>query len=69
LEDIESFTRVTAPFAGTLTARYIDLGDLIGSGKELFRLADTHKLRVFVRVPQPATPGIAVGLEAELSVP
>lgn len=69
LEDIQSFTHVTAPFTGTLTVRAIDVGDLISSGKELFRLADTSKLRVFVRVPQSATPGIATGVAAEMSVP
>ena len=45
LEDIQSYTHVTAPFAGTLTLRDIDVGDLISPGKELFRLADTSKLR------------------------
>ena len=69
LEDLQSFTHVTAPFAGTLTLRNIDVGDLISSGKELFRLADTHKLRIFVRVPQSATLSIAVGLQAEMTLP
>jgi RND family efflux transporter MFP subunit len=69
LEDLQSFTHVTAPFAGTLTARVIDVGDLITSGKELFRLSDVSKLRVFVRVPQTATLGIAVGVPAYLTVP
>jgi membrane fusion protein, multidrug efflux system len=32
-------------------------------------MADTSKLRVFVRVPQSATPGIAPGVNAELTVP
>jgi membrane fusion protein (multidrug efflux system) len=68
-EDIQSFTHVTAPFAGILTMRGVDVGDLISSGKELFRLADTRTLRVFVRVPQSATPSIKNGVEAELTVP
>ena len=69
LEDLQSFTHLVAPFAGTVTTRSTDVGDLISSGKELFRLADTSKLRVFVRVPQSATPGIATGLDAEMTVP
>lgn len=68
-QDLQSFTHVTAPFNGSLTLRDIDVGDLISPGKELFRLADTSKLRVFVRVPQSAAPGIATGLDAELTVP
>ena len=41
LEELQSFARVTAPFAGTITARETDVGQLItaGSAKELFRLA------------------------------
>jgi RND family efflux transporter MFP subunit len=69
LEDLQSFTHVVAPFAGTITTRAIDVGDLISSGKELFRLADTRTLRVFVRVPQSATPSIVTNLAAEMVVP
>lgn len=68
LQDLQSFTSLKAPFDGTITARLIDVGDLITSGKELFRLADLRKLRVFVRVPQPAAAGISIGLGAELAI-
>jgi membrane fusion protein (multidrug efflux system) len=68
-EDLQSFTHVTAPFAGILTTRRVDVGDLISSGKELFRLADTRTLRVFVRVPQSATLSIKSGVAAEMTVP
>jgi RND family efflux transporter MFP subunit len=68
-EDLKSFCNVTAPFTGTITARDIDVGDLISSGKELFRLSDTRTLRVFVRVPQSATPGLGVGAAADIIVP
>ncbi len=71
LEELQSFARVTAPFAGVITARNIDVGDLISanSGRELFRLAQTRTLRVFVRVPQTAARSIAAGLSAELTLP
>ncbi len=57
LEDLQSFQRITAPFDGVITARNTDLGALIDAGagaqaRELFRLASTSKLRVFVSVPQ-----------------
>ncbi len=68
-EDLKAFCRVTAPFTGTITARDIDVGDLISPGKELFRLSDTHTLRVFVRVPQSGTPGLAVGAGADIIIP
>jgi membrane fusion protein, multidrug efflux system len=71
LEELQSFERVTAPFAGTITARNTDVGDLImaGSGKELFHLAQTQTLRVYVRVPQSAAAGISAGQSADLVIP
>ena len=71
LEDLQSFERVTAPFAGTITARGTDVGQLVtaSSGNELFRLAQTGTLRVFVRVPQAVAHGIAPGQMAELTIP
>ena len=71
LEDLQSFERVTAPFAGTITVRGTDVGQLVasGGGTELFRLAQTGTLRVFVRVPQAAAQGVAPGLMAEVTVP
>jgi RND family efflux transporter MFP subunit len=70
LEQLQSFGRVTAPFAGTITLRNVDVGDLIAAtgGKELFRLAQTDKLRVFVRVPQSLSPSIVPGQTAELLI-
>jgi RND family efflux transporter MFP subunit len=71
LEELKSFTRITAPFAGTITARNIDVGDLIvaGAGKELFHLAQTHKLRVFVQVPQSMARSIQSGQTAGMTIP
>lgn len=71
LADLQSFDRVTAPFAGTITARLTDVGQLItaGSGKELFRLAQIERLRAYVRVPQTLSRGVAPGQMAELTVP
>jgi membrane fusion protein, multidrug efflux system len=70
LEELKGFARVTAPFAGTITARRTDVGQLItaGNGKELFRLAQTRTLRVFVRVPQTMARAIEPGQEAGLTL-
>jgi RND family efflux transporter MFP subunit len=70
LEELKGFARVTAPFAGTITARRTDVGQLIaaGNGKELFRLAQTRTLRVFVRVPQTMARAVEPGQEAELAL-
>ena len=66
LEETQKFEKVYAPFDGVITARNIDIGALINAGanspgKELFDLASTGVLRVYVNVPQTdartATPG------------
>jgi len=72
LQELVSFQRVTAPFAGTITIRAVDIGDLIvagSGGRELFHLAQTDKLRVYVRVPESAALGIAPGQAASITTP
>jgi RND family efflux transporter MFP subunit len=70
LEKLQSFARVTAPFAGTITVRNIDSGDLIvaAGGKELLHLAQTQKLRVYVQVPQGMARSIGSGQSAEMTL-
>ena len=71
LEELQLFSRVTAPFTGIITVRAADVGDLIaaGGGRELFRLAQTDKLRIYVRVPQTQARTITPGQSAELIIP
>jgi RND family efflux transporter MFP subunit len=58
LEQLQSFQKVVAPFAGIVTARNVDVGALIDAGssggaqKELFHVAQADRLRVYVNVPQ-----------------
>lgn len=71
LEGLQAFARVTAPFAGVITARQTDVGNLIaaGSNRELFRLAQTDRLRAYVHVPQTRALAVAPGQSAELLIP
>jgi RND family efflux transporter MFP subunit len=70
LRELESFKRVVAPFSGVITARNTDIGALINAGEsagtELFRIADTHKLRIYALVPEAYAAVTSPGLEAEL---
>jgi RND family efflux transporter MFP subunit len=58
LQQIQGFEKVYAPFDGVITARNIDVGSLIQAGDsgslkaELFHMAATDKLRLFVPVPE-----------------
>jgi RND family efflux transporter MFP subunit len=73
LEQLTGFERVVAPFDGVVTSRQVDIGNLInagsGTGPELFRIADTNKLRVYVQVPQSYAASIKPGLDVDLRFP
>ncbi|HEX3895447.1 MAG TPA: efflux RND transporter periplasmic adaptor subunit [Rudaea sp.] len=73
LQALASFKRIVAPFDGVVTARKTDIGALINagssSGGELFRVADTRKLRIYVNVPQAYSDEIEKGMTAQLRFP
>ena len=70
---LEAFKNVTAPFAGRITARLIDIGTLVSAGSgsagtTLYQIAQTNPLNIFVNVPQSNAPDIHEGLAAKLLV-
>ena len=71
LEEVAGFAKVTAPFTGTITARAVEVGQLVSptDTRELFHIARTAKLRAFVHVPQAYARGTTVGQTAELTLP
>ncbi len=83
LEELQSFERVVAPFDGVVTARNLDIGQLIsatgstttaGAGttvgnKEIFDVSAINTLRVFVNVPQIYAPDAKNGVIATLTLP
>ena len=72
IQATKGFAKLVAPFDGVVTARETDVGALInagGGGQELFVVSDTHKLRMYVNVPQNYAPSIKQGATVKLSVP
>jgi RND family efflux transporter MFP subunit len=65
LRQLEGFKRIVAPFAGVITRRNVDVGDLIdaggGAARALFVLTQTDPLRVYVDVPQSYAHLVKVG--------
>jgi len=64
LEQEVAFKRVTAPFAGIITIRNVNVGDLITANNtnfEMFHILQTDPLRVYFRIPQTEASNIAVG--------
>src|SRR5450432_2629887 len=73
LEELESFKHVYAPFSGVITRRNVDIGNLFNAGnggtaQELFYLAQTDPIRVYVSVPEVYAPSIRAGLVAYLEL-
>jgi RND family efflux transporter MFP subunit len=70
LEELASFEKIYAPFSGVITARGVDVGQLInsGAGTQLFRISDINVLRVYVNVPQIYSQVATVGTEAKLTL-
>jgi RND family efflux transporter MFP subunit len=73
LADLEMFKEITAPYAGTITSRNVEVGSLVGvgpgpAGSELFRLIQTDPVRIFVNVPEANAPQVRSGLPAKLQV-
>src|SRR5258708_6904234 len=72
LEAMQSFKTLTAPFDGVVTARNVELGQLInsgGSGQPLFEVSDLHRVRIYVQVPQSFSAGLKPGLKATFEMP
>src|SRR5258707_13717708 len=72
LEAMQSFKTLAAPFDGVVTARNVEIGQLInsgGSGQPLFEVSDLHRVRIFVQVPQAFSAGLVPGLKATLEMP
>jgi RND family efflux transporter MFP subunit len=71
LNALEAFKLVRAPFDGIVTARDIDIGAYVanGSGNQLFRVARTSPLRIYVNVPQLDARLVKIGIEGDLSLP
>ncbi len=72
LNELKAFSHVTAPFAGTITARAVENGTLVtagtGGGRGLFTLVSSDPVRVWLDVPQEAAVAMQPGLDAGVTV-
>ncbi|MDE2410166.1 MAG: efflux RND transporter periplasmic adaptor subunit [Sphingomonadales bacterium] len=70
---MKAYATVRAPFAGIVTARNADIGDLVGPGasnqQPMFGVADENRVRVYVNVPQQFADMMRTGALAKLQVP
>ena len=69
----QNFQKITAPFTGTVTNRYVDIGALVSAGSSatgttLFALQQIDPLRIYVYVPQADARSIQEGMKARILV-
>jgi RND family efflux transporter MFP subunit len=72
LSAMQDFKRVTAPFDGVITARHIDIGDLVTAGSTsnttpLYAIAQESRMRMYVDVPQSQAAAMLPGVSAEIT--
>jgi RND family efflux transporter MFP subunit len=71
----QGFERITAPFTGTITARFVDVGALLAVGNStttsptLFTISKTDILRVFAYVPQTYVSSVQPRQNVEVLAP
>jgi len=70
---LQRYEKITAPFSGFITARNVDPGANIVAGgsstsTNLFSIAQTEVLRIFINVPQSNVPTIQKGLNADITL-
>jgi membrane fusion protein, multidrug efflux system len=73
LTELTGFEQIKAPFDGVVTARNVDIGDLVNAGgttgRALFQVSDIHRMRIYVNVPQAFLGELKPGIKATLRLP
>jgi len=70
-QELKGFQHVVAPFDGTITARNVEIGQLITAGSNnpnswLYKLSKIGTLRLYVNVPQTHVRLVQVGIPADV---
>lgn len=69
---IKNYLRITAPFSGVITGRFISEGALVGDnvakGEPLFQLAQQDRLRLTVAIPEKQAQSLPPGTKAGFTV-
>jgi RND family efflux transporter MFP subunit len=75
LSALQGYSRITAPFAGVVTKRYVDTGALISAGtasetqsQPVVQLAEWSLLRLVIPVPESAVPLLHLGSIVQVHV-
>ena len=67
-QKLQNKTQIVAPFAGIVSARQVNAGDVVSPGTALFTVVDPSTMRLEASVPAQALALVRVGLPVEFSV-
>jgi RND family efflux transporter MFP subunit len=72
LNFLTRFKQVTAPYDGVITARRVDIGDLVTAGStasttSLYGIAQSEKIRIFANVPQAVSTDVGEGTPVQVT--
>lgn len=59
---------LTAPMDGTVITRFVEVGELVGPGFAVVRIADLSEVTIKIYVPETVLPRVRLGQKADLSV-
>jgi len=65
----QSFTTITAPYAGVIGATQAELGDMAQPGRPLITIFDPRELRVVATVPQAALASLQLDAPIRIDIP
>lgn len=69
---LQAYLRITAPFTGVITNRFVSEGALVGengvNGEPLFQLTQEARLRLVVAVPEKQAQALAAGTKATFTL-
>lgn len=68
LVQMQAFSRIVAPFSGTITSRTVERGALVSPSTPLFKISQAETVRVLVHVPQDVAPSVAIDQPAKVTL-
>ena len=68
-QTILGYTEIKAPFAGTVTAKLVEVGDLAVAGAALLKLENGMELEVVIQVPEAQSHALSLASHLPLTVP
>lgn len=67
-EVMVGYTRISAPFAGVVVRKHVEVGDLVSPGRPVIELEDPASLRLEVEVPESLAGRVPLGTRLRVQV-